>query len=361
MDLEALFPCHQRIKTNFPARVHRSLAFPGSPHLTTLAVIKSLAGSRNPIQSMYRGLSVNIAGNAASWGGFFYFKTHIERGLVYVKGSSSSPSASPSVFPDYEGDEEGEFIQQQQRRQPRARAAHAVDERRAKLSPADFFLSSLLAGAATALLTNPLWVLKTRLLSSERTAQGAYAGPVTGTVQMWRDEGWKGGYRGLAISMVGVAHGAVHFAVYEPAKKVYLSWRNNNRRKRMREAREAALMASGVGIDGEELVPETGGVGGVQDEKISDMATLVLSSTAKLFAGMVTYPYQVIKSRMQNYNAEERFGRGIRGVAVRVWKEEGFVGFYRGVVPSIIRVLPATWITFLVYENMKYALPRWFG
>lgn len=262
---------------------------------------------------MYRGLSVNIAGNAASWGGFFYFKTHIERGLIRLKGAPAVPFSPSSGISS-----------------PRR-----VDERRARLTPVDFFFSSLLAGAATALMTNPLWVLKTRLLSSDRTTAGAYPGPIRGTIQLWRDEGWKGGYRGLAISMVGVAHGAVHFAVYEPAKKIYLAWRL----KKMR------LVNPNVKEDG----------------KIPNEATLALSSTAKLVAGAVTYPYQVIRSRLQNYNAEERFGRGIRGVAARIWCEDGLVGFYRGVVPGVIRVLPATWITFLVYENMKYMLPEWLG
>jgi solute carrier family 25 folate transporter 32 len=28
-------------------------------------------------------------------------------------------------------------------------------------------------------------------------------------------------------------------------------------------------------------------------------------------------------------------------------------------MPGVVRVLPATWVTFLVYENVKYYLPRW--
>ncbi|KAJ2901935.1 mitochondrial folate carrier protein [Zalerion maritima] len=304
-------------------QIHRSQATPGSAPLSTLAVVRSLTRSPKPLQAMYRGLSVNIAGNAASWGGFFYFKTHIERAIVYTKGADPTPPSSTS----------------------NQRRPSAVDERRKRLTPFDFFLSSLLAGAATALMTNPLWVLKTRLLSSDQTAKGAYPGPVRGTIQLWKDEGWRGGYRGLAISMIGVAHGAVHFAVYEPAKKMYLSWRDLRRESTGPE--ELSRLNNKGKRDG--------------GDKISDGATLVLSSTAKLVANAVTYPYQVIRSRLQNYNAEERFGRGIRGVAVRVWREEGPIGFYRGMVPGVIRVLPATWITFLVYENMKHELPNWVG
>ena len=70
-------------------------------------------------------------------------------------------------------------------------------------------------------------------------------------------------------------------------------------------------------------------------------------------------PLQVFRTRLQNYNADERFGRGIRGVAIQLWREEGIRGFYRGLVPGVVRVMPATWVTFLVYENVKYYLPLW--
>ncbi|KAF3356445.1 hypothetical protein VdG1_03725 [Verticillium dahliae VDG1] len=64
-------------------------------------------------------------------------------------------------------------------------------------------------------------------------------------------------------------------------------------------------------------------------------------------------------ARLQNYDADARFGRGVRGVATRLWREEGLRGFYRGLVPGVVRVMPATWVTFLVYENVKFYLPGW--
>jgi len=34
-------------------------------------------------------------------------------------------------------------------------------------------------------------------------------------------------------------------------------------------------------------------------------------------------------------------------------------GFYRGLIPGTIRVLPATWITFVVYEEMSHLFKRY--
>ena len=127
--------------------------------------------------------------------------------------------------------------------------------------------------------------------------------------------------------MLAVSHGAVQFAVYDPARRMYL---------RRREKKKL------------------GGRGGNDD--VSNEATIVLSTVSKLVAGVITYPLQVLRSRLQNYDAEQQFGKGVRGVVRKLWLEEGARGFYRGMVPGVIRVLPATWVTFLVYENVKYYL-----
>lgn len=194
----------------------------------------------------------------------------------------------------------------------------------------DYFVASALAGASTTALTNPIWVLKTRMVSSDRGAQGAYPSMLAGARSILATEGISGLYRGLGVSLIGVSHGAVQFAVYEPAKRWYRTRRHQKH--------------------------------GIQDTApLTTEATVALSSVAKLVAGAVTYPYQVLRSRLQNYEADQRFGRGIRGVVARVWTEEGPRGFYRGLVPGVVRVMPATWVTFLVYENVKHYLPLWVG
>ena len=34
------------------------------------------------------------------------------------------------------------------------------------------------------------------------------------------------------------------------------------------------------------------------------------------------------------------------------WKREGLRGFYRGLAPALVRTLPQSAVTFVVYENM---------
>ncbi|KAG9247094.1 mitochondrial carrier domain-containing protein [Calycina marina] len=255
-------------------------------------ILRGLLRNQKPVQSLYRGLSPNLVGNASSWAIFFYFKSLIESQLSSLHGSSRS-------------------------------SQHG-------LMPSDYFLAAGLAGIATTLSTAPIWVLKTRMLSSERESRGAYQNMWQGVRHIWRTDGVKGFYRGAAVSLMGVSHGAVQFAVYDPLKKL---WKRH-------------LISNSLGSEGEEV-------------KMGTAATLGLSSSAKIVAGAVTYPYQVLRSRLQTYDAEKRFGRGIRGVATRMWREDGWRGFYRGLATNIVRVLPATWVTFLVYENARFYLTRW--
>ncbi len=192
------------------------------------------------------------------------------------------------------------------------------------LSPVDYFVSAACAGIITSLTTNPIWVLKTRMLSSDKGSEGAYQSMWHGAKDVLKIYGIKGFWKGAGISLLGNSHSAVQFAVYEPLKNV---WRRY--------------------------------VKGAEDDKMSNSATMIISGSSKVVAGTVTYPFQVVRSRLQTYHSEERFGKGISGVVKRIWKGEGWRGFYRGLGTNAVRVLPATWVTFLVYENVRFYVPIW--
>jgi solute carrier family 25 folate transporter 32 len=274
--------------------------------VNSLSILRSLLHSDRPIHALYRGLTPNLVGNASSWAIFFFFKSVVETQLRTYR---YTPAADTSTV--YNNVSPSSHHQQR------------------VLSPADYFLASGFAGIMTSVATNPVWVLKTRMLSSDAGAKGAYPSMWAGAKDLWSKEGWRGFYRGLGASCLGVSHGAVQFAVYDPFKR---SW-----------MRYVARRDDRVG----------------HNVKLGNEATLMISAAAKIVAGTATYPYQVIRSRLQTYDAEERFGKGIRGVVRNVWREHGLKGFYKGVGPNILRVMPATWVTFLVYENVRYYLPTW--
>ena len=62
-------------------------------------------------------------------------------------------------------------------------------------------------------------------------------------------------------------------------------------------------------------------------------------------------------SRMQaqRHNADAAY-KGMADVFKRTFQREGLRGFYKGIFPNMLKVVPSASITYLVYESMKKRL-----
>ncbi|KAF2142932.1 uncharacterized protein K452DRAFT_297449 [Aplosporella prunicola CBS 121167] len=242
-------------------------------------LLRNIVRDEGSFKALYRGLMPNVVGNSISWALYFLWYRNLK-----------------DMFQVWRG----------------------VD----RLTYSDYFLASGGSGLLTALCTNPIWVIKTRMLSTGRNTPGAYRGISHGVSEILRTEGFAGFYRGLVPSLFGVSHGAIQFMAYEQLKH----YRGSQ-------------------------------VGGKSD--LSNWDYLYLSALSKMIAGSITYPYQVVRSRLQTYNADRTYSSAT-DVVRRIWRKEGISGFYKGLGPNVVRVLPSTCVTFLVYENTKFYLPRLF-
>lgn len=255
----------------------------------SLSVIRTIAGEaageggKGIVRSFYRGLMPNMIGNSVSWALYFMWYGNIKDLIKAARDNDNIP----------------------------------LEQR--GLRSSDYFLASGVSGILTAVFTNPIWVIKTRMLSTARNTPGAYKSISHGAADLYRTEGIPGFYRGLLPSLFGVSHGAIQFMAYEQLKNHFARSRPAN--------------------------------------QLSNMDFLYLSAASKIFAGSITYPYQVVRARLQTYDAQTKYN-GAWDVVVKVVRQEGFRGLYRGLGPNILRVLPSTCVTFLVYENVKFFLPR---
>jgi hypothetical protein len=71
---------------------------------------------------------------------------------------------------------------------------------------------------------------------------------------------------------------------------------------------------------------------------------------------------QVIRSRLQQ-RAEGRalvYSSSWQAVSL-TWRREGLAGFYKGLAPSLMRVMPQSAITLMVYEGLVKLLDEQFG
>ncbi|KWU47577.1 putative flavin-adenine dinucleotide transporter [Rhodotorula sp. JG-1b] len=301
------------------------------------------------VQGLYRGLTPNLVGNASSWGFYFLWYSMIKARMEQDKG--------------------------------------------AKLNAGQHLLASATSGVITAFITNPIWVVKTRMFTTHAAQERAYRGVWHGLSTLAREEGFRGMSKGMTLALIGVSNGAIQFMTYEELKKR----RVELRRKRI-----------GAGASDEEI------------KRLSNTEYILMSGSAKLVAIAITYPYQVIRSRIQyqpipspspassassspfsaslataspssatitttttlasaspssRANPATATARSPRGVLAsaptadapyrsipdvirRTYAREGLSGFYKGIATNAVRILPGTCVTFVVYEQMSRFLGR---
>ncbi|KAB8356549.1 hypothetical protein FH972_024131 [Carpinus fangiana] len=195
-------------------------------------------------------------------------------------------------------------------------------------------LAAANAGIITGTATCPIWVVKTRLQLDKSHAEKAgtasvrrYKNALDCTMQTLRQEGIGGLYRGLGASYLGVTESTLQWVLYEKMKMSLAE-------------REERIKLSGR--------PRTG-----WDDFVDWFGKAGSAGTAKLFAAIVTYPHEVVRTRLRQ--APQSNGKlkytGIIQCVKLVWKEEGMVALYGGLVPHMLRVVPSAAIMFGVYES----------
>lgn len=232
------------------------------------------------------------------------------------------------------------------------------------------FWSSIFAGASSTVVTNPIWVIKTRLMSQSSRGgakQHVSAFPRSGNTptsrpsisspwhynstldaarKMYSSEGILSFYSGLTPALLGLTHVAVQFPAYEYLRKKFTG-------KAMGETADNFL-----------------------EESLGVLGASILS---KILASSATYPHEVIRTRLQTQRrptpgSEYLQGLGIqekgsgansipepkyKGVAMTfrtILREEGWRAFYAGMGVNMMRAVPAATVTMMTYEFVMKTL-----
>lgn len=229
--------------------------------------------------------------------------------------------------------------------------------------------ASVTAGACSTIATNPIWVIKTRLMSqvSRSAADGArtpwhYNNTFDAARKMYHAEGMAAFYSGLAPALLGLTHVAIQFPLYEYFKEKF------------------------TGLEMGEASSEHG--------KYWEHTAGILAATfvSKVCATSATYPHEVLRTRLQTQqrhihpegngngvaashhtqgmtSASKRIGnsdgmsyqpryKGVIRTCKIILQEEGWRAFYNGMGTNMIRAIPAAMTTMLTFESVKGAVIR---
>ena len=207
-----------------------------------------------------------------------------------------------------------------------------------------------MAGACSTLVTNPIWVIKTRLMSQvSRKSTTTHARPpwhysstFDAARKMYRSEGILSFYSGLTPALLGLTHVAVQFPAYEFLRTKFTG------------------LPMGVSPPG--------------DESSHWGAVFAASVLSKILASSATYPHEVIRTRLQTQQRQvpTPFRNGTKGsegvgpttiianaipkykgvitTFQTILREEGWRAFYAGMGTNMMRAVPAATTTMLTYE-----------
>ncbi len=198
-------------------------------------------------------------------------------------------------------------------------------------------LSAATAGIITGTATNPIWLVKTRIQLDKQNAgaggQGRqYRNAWDCVRKTFHTEGIRGLYRGLSASYLGVSESTLQWVLYEQAK-------------RSLSRREADLISSG-------RTPT------LWDRTVEWSGKLTAAGGAKFVAALITYPHEVVRTRLRQAPVDSTGRvkyRGLWNCFLTVFREEGVPALYGGLVPHMLRVVPSAAIMFGVYEGVLRA------
>jgi solute carrier family 25, member 33/36 len=190
------------------------------------------------------------------------------------------------------------------------------------------------AGFVVHTVSSPIWLVKTRLQlqSGDRIV---YNGAVDCVRKVYAGEGLGGFYKGLTASYVGLSETALQFAMYERMK---------------REMQRYKFRRDGPGED----VQKPG------DISLTVPEYLTLASASKFLACLVTYPHEVVRTRLREQTTSTKY-RGFMDTLKVIAREEGKRGLYGGMGAHMLRVVPNAAILFVTYENVMTLLASQFG
>lgn len=199
-----------------------------------------------------------------------------------------------------------------------------------------------LSGCTNVLLTNPIWVVVTRMQTHTKASKKGQPRQAIGTPEeipvaikpppfgtshaiqeVYDEAGFWGFWKGVIPTLIMVSNPSIQFMLYETLLK------------KVRQRR--ALNKNG-------------------SKGVTALEVFLLGAVAKLGATVVTYPVLVVKARLQAKQGtmvdKRHHYKGTIDAIMKMIHYEGLSGFYKGMSTKIVQSVFAAAILFMVKEEL---------
>eukprot|EP00611_Tribonema_gayanum_P007236 TRINITY_DN1657_c0_g1_i1.p1 TRINITY_DN1657_c0_g1~~TRINITY_DN1657_c0_g1_i1.p1 ORF type:complete len:176 (+),score=27.87 TRINITY_DN1657_c0_g1_i1:1668-2195(+) len=164
--------------------------------------------------------------------------------------------------------------------------------------------------------------MQTQAMHSELPQSARHLGMLATFRQIHAKEGVLAFWRGLTASLLGLGHVAIQFPLYERFKSLA-----RDRRRKLGHA----------------------------DTSESPLELAAASACSKLASTWLTYPHEVLRSRMQDARGPQM---GLRAIATELVRQEGMRALWTGFGINLVRVVPSCVATFVSYELITRELNK---
>ncbi|KAJ2997008.1 hypothetical protein HDV02_005952 [Globomyces sp. JEL0801] len=183
------------------------------------------------------------------------------------------------------------------------------------ISIVESMITGSIAGTFTSLITNPIWVINTRLLVKDDSGnKKEKIGFKQAALKIYKEEGVVGFWRGIVPALILVINPVIQYTVFERLK----AWWE------------------------------------IKKKDLSAFDFFLLGAISKLCATSLTYPYIVVKSRMhlKNKDSNVKSEGNLLDAFKRIFKNEGIKGFYNGIESKLVQSVLTAAFTFAFKEEL---------
>lgn len=187
------------------------------------------------------------------------------------------------------------------------------------------FYCGVLSGILSTCVTYPLDFIRCRL-SLQTEQNRIYNGIIDGLYKVINKDGFLHLYNGLLPSIIGIIpYSGIQLAVYDICRTIILKYSIT--------------------------------------KKLDTIQIFCIGSIAGATAQTVVFPIETIRRRLQisgfeqindiDPHATKPRNNTVMYVIKDLWGQSGIRGFYRGMIPNYMKIIPAAGISFVTYEYIK--------